>query len=316
MHVRSGLKDLYYLYFQASQRLLGFPRAHKSFLKLHGYSLDLKNPKTHNHYILRKMLFDRDPLIVETSDKVLVRDYVKRKLGNNEANKVLIPLYHVTKTGGDIPFSELPEEFFMKANHFSGANKLVSKEDDFNEVVLLAREWLRSSYGQGNHEWAYGKIAKRILCEKVLRTSSGKIPQDIKFYFWHGKLKMMLFVEDRFEDMKWFFCDENFREIKGAQVQRVKRASNPEIPQNISEMKALAAKLAEDFDYCRIDLYEIDGHIYFGEVTHYTGGGWWKFSDLKTDCTLGKFWDKENSEKSYFDLYEEFENSEVLALSN
>jgi len=309
MVLKSRLRDIYYYYFNVCQKLLGYPKAHEYFFKLHHYPLDLKKPITHNHHIVHKMIKDRNPLLVETSDKVKVRDYIKKKLGVASAEKILIPVFFISKTGEDIPFNDLPEEFFMKANHFSGANKLVTRKNNSEEIKNLAKSWLHSSYRQTAHEWAYGKIDRRIICEKVLRTPEGKIPQDIKFYFWHGKLKMILFVENRFEDMQWFFCDENFKEIKGAQYHLVKSLAKPNIPANISEMKEIAATLASDFDFCRIDLYEVDGRIYFGEITHYTGGGYWQFSDIKTDYVLGQFWEKENSDKNYFELYEELEKS-------
>ncbi|MDN3204716.1 ATP-grasp fold amidoligase family protein [Algoriphagus sediminis] len=309
MSIKSKLRRLYYSCFHASQKLLGYPRAHKVFMTFHGYPLDLENPLAHNEWIVHKMIKDRNPLLVETADKVRVRNYVKRKLGKELSDQVLIPVYHISDSVEKIPFSKLPEEYFMKANHFSGANKLVTSNDKPSEIQKLAKSWLDSTYRQKDHEWAYGQIKPRVLFEKVLRTPNGKIPQDIKFYFWHGRLKMILFVEDRYEDMRWFFCDENFKEIKGAQVHDVKGADEARIPTNISEMKELAAKLASDFDYCRIDLYEIEGKIFFGEITHYTGGGCWQFSDINTDYVLGQFWKKENLDKNYFELYKEFEKS-------
>lgn len=280
----------------------GFPKISAFFQKMNGYALDLQQPRTHNQRILHKMITLRDPLLVITSDKVKVRDYLRQKLGDAFADQLLIPVYHISHTGRDIPPSCWEQEFFMKANHASGFNRLVHPGDDPVEIQALAASWLAQSFGQVNHAWAYRDIPRRIICEKVIRDERGKIPMDIKFYCFHGKVKMIMFLDDRFEDAVRVFTDENLREIPGAQMFGDKKLGKIPDLKNLNEMKTLAEKLAEDFAYCRIDFYSVGGQIYFGEITHYTGAGIERFDDFDTDLAFGELWKVENRDKNIFEI--------------
>lgn len=285
------------------EKAKGFPKMMALFQKMNGYPLDLKRPTTHNQRIVHKMVTDRTPLLVITSDKVKVREYIREKLGKERADQILIPQYHVSKTGMDIPKPEWKFEFFMKANHASGYNRLVKPGDDPIEIQKLAQFWLSQSFGQVNHAWAYRDIPRRIVCEQVLRDERGKIPMDIKFYCFHGKVKMILFLDDRFGDSSRIFTDENLREIPGAQMFGDKTLREiPDLP-NLSELIDLSERLSIDFTYCRVDFYSLWGKIYFGELTHYTGAGIERFDDFDTDRAFGELWKPENKGKSFFDIY-------------
>ncbi len=271
---------------------------------MNGYPLDILNPQTHNQRIVHKMLTEKNPLLTITSDKVKVQDYIRERLGANVAKDLLIPIYHISKTGMDIPVPPRGQEFFMKANHASGFNKLINADSNPTEIQKLAKYWLSQSFGQVSHAWAYRDIPRRILCEKVLRDENGSIPMDIKFYCFHGKVKMILFLKDRFNDASRIFTDENLREIPGAQMFGDKKLTPIPVHQNLEEMKKLSEKLAQDFNYCRVDLYSIQGKIYFGEITHYTGAGIERFDDYATDLALGQLWLPENKDKSIFQILE------------
>lgn len=262
-----------------------------------GYPLDLKNPITHNQRIVHKKLYNRDPLLIITSDKVKVRDYVIETLGLEEANKILIPIYHISKTGQDIPHESWDFEFFMKSNHQSRANLLVKPGEDPQKIKEVCKKWLSQSYGQSLHEWAYRDIPRRIICEKVIRTPEGRIPMDVKFYCFNGQIKMVLFLADRFETQTRIFTDENRVEIPGAQLfGSAKMTTIPNFP-TYTKMLELSKKLAEPFQFCRVDFYTVENSIYFGELTHYTGSGMERFDDFDVDLAFGKLWLPENKDK-------------------
>ncbi|WP_100629608.1 ATP-grasp fold amidoligase family protein [Algoriphagus formosus] len=286
-----------------------FPKIHRIFERMVGYPLDLKNPITHNQRIFFKKIYDRNPLLVITSDKVKVRDYIKEKLGKEAAEELLIPTYFVSKTGDDIPMDSWNHDFFMKANHASGFNKYVSTTDDPKGIKDLAKSWLAQSYGQHYLEWAYRDIPRRVICEQVLVDERGKIPMDIKFYCFHGKVKMIMFLDDRFGDQGRIFTDENLNEIPGSQMMGSKKLwPVPKLP-TFQKMKEISEKLSEDFSYCRIDLYSIGTQVFFGEITHYTGSGLEKFDEYDTDFTFGEFWKPENKDLNFFELYEKIKIS-------
>lgn len=288
--------------FEWRQALSGYPKLKKMFEHFNGYPLDLVNPITHNARINWLKIYDRNPLITITSDKVRVRDYIKQCLGEEEATKILIPVYHVSKSGKDIPHQDWDVEFFMKANHYSGGNMLVKPGTDPELIKNTCQKWLSSSYGQGMHEWAYRDIPRRIICEKVLRSESGQIPADIKYYCFHGVPKMLLLLVDRFGDQKRVFVDEKLNLLEGSQM--IGKSPLWPLPHfsNHQRMMEIASKLAQPFDYCRVDFYSIGDQVYFGELTHYTGSGLEPFDDYDLDVAIGEMWKIENKQFSILEM--------------
>lgn len=309
MNFRAVVQKKYDLLFNYLHQLRGYSKLHKRFLDIHGYPLDLSKPVTQNHRIVHKMLKDRSPLLTLTADKVKVRRYVLECLGKELADEILIPTYFESITGKDIPFQSWDFEVFVKANHFSGGNLLVKPGDDLEKITKLCAYWLNTSFGQREHEWLYRDIPRRIICEMVLRSSDGKIPMDIKFHCYHGKVKMIFFMEDRFEEPRRFYTDENLREMPGTPMMGAKKIKRMPFFSNLNEMKLIAEKLAAPFDFCRIDLYTIENQIYFGEITHYPARGLDPFDEYDADLTLGQMWKKENRERNFFQIYDQIKSN-------
>jgi hypothetical protein len=303
-------------FFELKNSLTSYPGLHRRFEEIHGYPLDLHHPITHNQRLNHKKIYDRDPLIPITSDKVRVRDYVLERLGVEEGSEILIPVYHISKTGLDIPHQNWDFEFFMKANHYSGGNMLVQPGEDPEVIKATCKNWLKSSYGQNLHEWAYRDIPRRIICEQVIRTETGAIPADVKYYCFHGKPKMILFLTDRFGNQKRVFTDENLNLLPGAQ--QLGKEYFPEIPQypTHDRMLQLATRLAQPFGFCRVDFYTVGEKVFFGELTHYVGSGMEKFDDYDLDLALGNLWLKENMEFSVLEMLQKIKSEnhqEVLS---
>ncbi|MCJ7657240.1 MAG: hypothetical protein MUO55_05620, partial [Candidatus Atribacteria bacterium] len=255
-----------------------------------GYKLNLKNPKSYNEKIVWKKINDRNPLLPITADKYKVRSYIKKVLGEEKVKEILIPLLYVTDQPETIPFERLPSAFIVKPNHASGLIIIV-ENGHFNkkEIIKTCRRWLKTTYGLEKLEWAYQPIKRKIIIEKLLRDDDGNIPNDFMFYMFHGKCKLVLVDFDRMNnpsgsyfDKKWDFISvKKPHVLQGPIIQK---------PKNYEIMLELAEKLAEAFDFVRIDFYNLNGKIYIGELTHYPTSGTTKFEPQSFDFKLGKYW--------------------------
>ena len=261
------------------------------FYKKVGYRLNLKNPKSFNEKIVWKKINDRNPLLSVTSDKYKARSYLRKVLGEEKAEEILIPLLHVTDKPETIPFERLPSAFIVKPNHASGY-KIIVENSHFNqkEIIKTCRRWLKTPYGLEKLEWAYQPIKRKIIIEKLLREKDGKIPKRYNFQMFHGKCKLVhaIIVNKKNNtsvtsfDEKWNFSSVKITNY--AQEPKIKK------PENYKIMLELAEELSKPFDFVRVDLYNINGKIYFGELTHYPASGTGKFEPQSFDFELGKYW--------------------------
>jgi len=260
------------------------------FYKKVGYQLNLKNPKSYNEKIIWKKINDRNPLLPVTSDKYKVRSYLRKVLGEEKAKDILIPLLYVTDQPETIPFERLPSAFIVKPNHTSGLHIIV-ENGNYNKkkMIKTCRRWLKTPYGLEKLEWAYQPIKRKIIIEKLLRDDDGNIPNDFMFYMFHGKCKLVRVVFDRKNNPSVSSYDEKWNFLP---VKKTTRPQGPKIkkPKNYEIMLEFAEKLSEAFDYVRVDLYNLNGKIYFGELTHYPTSGMTKFETPSFDFELGKYW--------------------------
>ena len=261
------------------------------FHKEVGYQLNLKNPKSFHEKIVWKKINDRNPLLPITADKYKVRSYIKKVLGEEKAKEILIPLLYVTNKPETIPFESLPSAFIVKANHASGFNVIVENNHfDKREIIRTCRRWLRTPYGLEKLEWMYQPIKRKIIIEKLLRDDDGHIPKRYNFQMFHGKCKSIHVIFGNKMNIpsvssfneKWDFLSVKISDYP--QGPKIKKPKNYEI------MLELAEKLAEAFDHVRVDLYNLSGKIYFGELTHYTASGKGRFEPSSFDFKLGKYW--------------------------
>lgn len=264
-----------------------------AFKKKIGYELNLDNPKSYNEKIIWKKLNDRNPLLTLTADKYAVRDYIKDAVGEDTATSILIPLYYVTKNPGDIPFEDLPDKFVIKPNHGSQMHLIVKNKKNIpsNQMVNECKKWLKTHHGLYNYEWAYRNIKRKIIVEKLLETNNGSLPLDYKLFCFHGECKYIRAQFNRFDKevlTGYFNLDWELLPV-------YRPGYNPinvilDKPQNLDKMITIAEKISRQFDAVRVDLYNCDGKIYFGELTHYDFCGLARFEPESFDFTLGKHW--------------------------
>jgi len=260
------------------------------FYKLLGYKLDLKNPKTFNEKIIWKKIHDRNPLLPVTADKYEVRSYVKEALGEEKAKEILIPLLYVTNKPETIPFNELPIPFIIKPNHSSGKYIIIKdKKYDKEEIIRTCRKWLKTPYGLEKLEWVYQPIKRKIVIEKLLIDKEGKIPKDYKLHMFHEKCIFTLIIFGRMDSIGRIYFDKNW-DILSFEGNVSSQDLKMEKPRNYKVMLKIAQKLSASFDLVRVDLYNLDGKIYFGELTHYPESGIRKYDPKYFDFELGKYW--------------------------
>lgn len=262
-----------------------------------GRKLNMKNPETFNEKIQWMKFNYRFPLQSVVSDKLLVRDYVRKKAGE----KYLIPLLGTWKQFDEIDFDRLPNQFVLKCNHDSGGLVVCQNKTalDYKKAKRKIEKSLKSNFYTVGREYQYRNIKPVILCEKFI-SENGKVPVDYKIYCFNGKPDVMLVCRNRFSHAshkaEYLFYDQNWNFlpwIKGDEKRKDPKLPKPE---NIEEMMEVARKLSEDFIYARVDLYNVNGKIYFGEITLSPNSGFYSGLTEETDRKLGDkiqipYWD-------------------------
>ena len=249
--------------------------------------LNLKNPKTYNEKLQWLKLYDHNPIYPKLVDKYDVRDYVAEKIGEEH----LIPILGVWDKFEDIDFDKLPNEFVMKCTHDSGSY-FICRDKSKLDVEALKKQITsglkRDQYVTGR-EWAYKSVKPRIIAEKFMVDDSGIGLKDYKFFCFDGEVKAMFIATDRGvegEDVKFDFFDSDYNHLPVKHGHENAR-NLPEKPEKFEEMKEIAAKLSKGLKHARVDLYNINGQIYFGEITFYHHCGFVPFEPEEWDYTFG-----------------------------
>lgn|SRR5690606_38690256 len=282
--------------FSMIEKWFGYPLLKRQYRQKTGRILSIKNPRSFNEKVCWKKVHDRNPLMARAADKYEVRNLVKELLGEGEANNILIPLLYVTNDPETIPFENFDCEYIIKANHGSGTNIIVSDRNiDRGEIIKECKKWLRMKYGIFKHEWAYENIDVQIIIEKLIRDKDGKLPVDYKFHMFHGRCEMIQVNQGLFSDKDNRTLNMLSPEWKKLDVfWEFPPAEYINKPFQLDKMLALAEKLSKPFDYIRVDLYCVDEHIYFGELTNYPTSGMAKILPASFDFEMGEKWRIEN----------------------
>lgn len=259
-----------------------------NYQKRTGKPLDFNNLRTFTEKLQWIKIFDATPLKSRLADKYAVRSWVAEKIGD----EYLIPLLGVWENFDDIDFDALPNQFILKCNH--GWNMNIVVRDKKSLDLRAARErlngWLAVDFGaQQNLEIHYSPIDRKIIAEKFM--ANGDLPDliDYKFVCFNGKVIYCQYLTDRSTNLKLNYFDENWK------ITTVERSDHPHSdhpekippPKNFELMKKLAATLAEGFAFVRVDFYEIEGRVYFGEMTFTPGAGNFSYKSKGTDEYLG-----------------------------
>ncbi len=255
------------------------------FKKRLGYSVNIKSPKTFNEKIQWLKLNYRQRLMTIAADKYEVRKYVEKVIGQ----EYLIPIWTVFEDYAEINDESLPESFALKATHGSGWNIICHDKSviDINELKKKVKRWQKTNYYYFGKEWAYKDIKPRIVCERLILDENKKSPADFKFFCFGGNPKYVQIDIDRFENHRRIFYNTKWEKQEFG-LEYPTTDKQVEQPDNLEKMLEVAGKLSEGFPFVRVDLYNLNGKIYFGELTFYPGNGFEKFSPKTIDLEFGE----------------------------
>lgn len=250
--------------------------------------LDLKKPKTFNEKLQWLKLNDRNPKYIDLVDKYKVREFIKSTIGE----EYLIQLLGVYDNFEDIKFDELPNKFVIKCNHDSGGLVICRDKQTFNkeEARKKINKSLKRNYYFIGREWPYKNIERKIIIEKYMSNEDGTPINDYKFIMSNGKLAYSFIASDRFEELKFTFFDKKGNLIDVA-CDGCGYDKNIKQPKNYSKMIKLAEKLSKGIPQVRVDFYEINNRIYFGELTFFDSSGFNEFDPKEWDLKFGDMLD-------------------------
>lgn len=245
-----------------------------------GKPLNLDNPQTFNEKLQWLKLYDRKPEYTVMVDKYRVRDYIREKLGE----EYLIPLVGVWDNPDEIDFHSLPNQFVLKCNHNSGMGMYICRDKnkltprDIKKIRKNLARGLAQDYYLTGREWPYKDVSRKIVAEKYMEDSSTQELRDYKFFCFNGEVKCYKVDFDRFAEHKanYFTPDGNLMRV-GEEVCPPDFGREISVPGNLKKMKELAEKLSQTQTFLRTDFYDVDGKIYFGELTFYPASGFGKF---------------------------------------
>lgn len=249
-----------------------------------GRTLDLNNPIGFNEKLNWLKLNDIHSEYTSFVDKYEVRSIVDRILGEG----YMFPLLGVWNHYEEIDFSALPNQFVLKCTHDSGSVKIIKDKTLINhkEYKSFFESRLRVNSFNLGREYPYKNVKPRIIAEKLMEAKGGI--NDYKFFCFDGKPTIMFVATERASgDTKFDFYDMDFNHLDIINIHPQSTKGGISKPKCFDDMKDIAAKCSQGMKFVRIDLYEVDGKVYFGEFTFFHGGGFWLFKPDHWEKDLG-----------------------------
>lgn len=259
-----------------------------------GFWPDFKHPKRYTEKLqLYKMRY-RNPVMPQCVDKYEVRKYVKSKgLG-----QILNELYGVYDSFDEIDFNSLPDKFVIKSTTGGGGFNVIAVKDkntcNWEEIGLNVNAWGQHKKGTVNpgREWAYSDMDKtRIIIEKYLEDKKEKSLVDYKFFCFNGEPRYLYVIADRKHGAYAYLSiyDTQFNKTPYYRSDERKLERSMPKPVHFEKMLEVARTLSADLPHVRVDLYNIDGRIFFGELTFYDGSGYFHYEPDSFDFEAGSY---------------------------
>lgn len=255
-----------------------------------GFKMNLQNPKTFNEKLQWLKLHDRNPLYSKLVDKYEVKEYISDILGE----EYIIPTIGIYNSFDEINFDEIPNQFVIKCTHDSSSVMICKdkKSFDFLECRKRINAALHKNYYYGGREWPYKNVKPRILIEKYMVDDKFQELRDYKFFCFHGKVRYFKIDFNRFTNHGANYYDENKKIVSIGEVICPPDFDKEIIfPKSLDKMIELSEKISSKIPFVRVDFYDVNGKIYFGEITFYPASGFGQFTDSKWDEELGKLID-------------------------
>ena len=252
-----------------------------------GYWMDWNNPKTFSEKLQWLKVYDRHPEYTKMVDKLAAKEYVASVVGE----EFIIPTLAVYDSADEIDFENLPDQFVLKCTHDSGGLVVCKDNSKFDRDAARRklRKCLKRSYVIQNREYPYKNVTRRIIAEKYIEDESGYELKDYKFFCFSGAPRLIQLDFDRFSDHKknlfsldWELLPFSFNYPRHPECIFPK-------PIGLEKMIELAKVLSKNIPFVRIDLYNNNGKIYFGEITFFPASGLGKFQPVEWDDKLGEW---------------------------
>lgn len=261
----------------------------KKFKAIMGRELDLEEPKTLNEKLQWLKLYFRKEELCVYVDKYLVREYIRQMIGE----EYLIPLIGVWDKVEDIDFDNLPNQFVLKCNHNSGTGMYICTDKskmDIKDVKKQLKKGMEEDYYLIHREWPYKNVPRKIIAEKYMTDGNVEGINDYKLQCFDGKFDSVFVCVGRQskEGVKFHYFDRDWNylpycpydDVDGSGLEYLK-------PKNYKLMIEIAEKLAKDLPEVRVDLYEIGGKVYFGEMTFFSQSGFDTDITYESDLVMG-----------------------------
>lgn len=256
--------------------------------------VDFNNPKYFGEKIQWLKLFGNLEKYNDYVDKYLVRDFIKKEVGE----EYLIPLIGVYDSPEEIDYKKLPKKFVIKLNTGSGYNIIVKDKNELDQKKTnkTLKKWLSEDYAKMKKEPQYKNIQKKILIEEYICDSKDEL-LDYKFFCFDGKVEFLKIDYDRYNDHKVNFYDEKFNRINMKEGNFKNSEIDVDKPKNYKKMIEICEILSKKFQFVRVDLYNLNGKIYFGELTFTPAAGINPFKPLEKDLKISSMIKTEKKHK-------------------
>ena len=254
-----------------------------------GERLNLKNPSKYTEKIQWLKLNDFKPGYTELVDKYLAKEYVAKIIGKEH----IIPTYGVWDRFDDIDFDELPDQFVLKCNHDSASVVICRDKAHFDKESARKKLMygLRNDFFYMGREYPYKNVKRKILAEAYMEDETLHELRDYKFFTFGGVPKLVHVVTNRQnteEETYGDFFDMDYQHIE-LHMGHACAPKSPEKPRNFEKMKEFARILAEGTRHLRVDFYEVNGALYFGELTFYQDSGWKRIEPIEWNQVIGSW---------------------------
>ena len=263
----------------------------ETFLKFYyrifiGRKLDLEHPKGYNEKLQWLKLHDRNEVYSSLVDKYQVKQIVGKIIGEEYVVPIVAGPW---QSVDDIEFEKLPEKFVLKVSHDCGGVIICRNKNSFDWELSkkILKKKMKKNYFYMGREWPYKNVSPCIFAEEYLEIPMQGALTDYKFMCFDGIPRIMFTVTERDKGLKVDFFDMEFKHLPIIR-KYPNNAKTIEKPESFELMKELSQKLAQNIPHVRIDLYEFNGRVYFGEYTFYPGGGFEKFASYEDDLKLGE----------------------------
>ena len=248
--------------------------------------LNLKNPQTFNEKLQWLKLYDRHPEYTTMVDKYAVKKYVSDLIGK----EYIIPTLGVWSNFDEINVDSLPDKFVLKCTHSSGDIIICRDKASFDKESAQKKMdyFLQKDFYLIAREWPYKNVPRRIIAEKYMEDEKTKELRDYKFFCFDGEVKAMFVATERQrkEEPYFDFFTPDFNNM-GIVQGHPNSPRKIEKPATFEEMKKIATKLSKGLPHVRVDLYDVNGKVYFGEMTFFHHTGMVPFVPNKWDKIFG-----------------------------